>query len=201
MQTLIVKSNIRNQPPVANTRTETVVLARPQNGHTGTNGHGNGNGQANRALIDAIVNSKVYQEYERAFMDTTGLPVALKPVENWQLPHHGQRGENEFCALLAQKSRSCAACLRVQEKLCEKSAVEAQTVTCPVGMCDTAVCVRMEAYERNTKPLIDFYLQRSQLVTIHAEGEPENIFARTLNALSALDGPQPPGQWPSATWV
>src|SRR6185295_7341281 len=140
MQTLSVKSNNESQPQVANTRTETVVLARPQNGHTtGTNGHGNG--QANRALVDAIVNSKVYQEYERAFMDATGLPVALKPVENWQLPHHGQRGENSFCELLAQKSRSCAACLQVQEKLCEKSAVEPQTVTCPVGMCDSAVPV------------------------------------------------------------
>ena len=107
------------------------------------NGGGNGNGHANRALIEAVVNSKVYQEYERAFTEMTGLPVTLTPVETWQLPHHGRRGENPFCALLAQKSRSCSACLQMQEKLCNQSATEAQTVTCAVGLCDTAVPVRL----------------------------------------------------------
>jgi AraC-like DNA-binding protein/ligand-binding sensor protein len=112
---------------------------KPENTTTVTNG----NGSANRALIDAMVNSKVYQEYEHAFTETTGLPVALRPVETWQLPHHGKRGENPFCSLLAQKSRSCGACLQVQERLCEKSANEAQTVVCPMGLCDTAVPVKL----------------------------------------------------------
>ena len=53
--------------------------------------NGNGNGSANRKLVDTMVNSKLYQEYERAFMEMTGLPVALRPIETWQLPHHGQR--------------------------------------------------------------------------------------------------------------
>ena len=110
---------------------------------TSTQTNGNGNGTANRALIEALVNSKIYQDYERAFTETTGLPVALQPVETWQLPHHGHRKENVFCELLAQKSRSCAACLQVQEKLCEKAALEATTVVCPVGLSDTAVPVRL----------------------------------------------------------
>lgn len=103
----------------------------------------NGNGNANRALIEALVNSKIYQEYERAFSEATGLPVALHPVENWQLPHHGKRNENGFCAMLAQKSRSCSACLQVQQSLVEQAMQEAHTVTCPVGMCDTAVPVKL----------------------------------------------------------
>lgn len=106
-------------------------------------GVADGNGTANRALIEVMVNSKVYQEYERAFTETTGLPVALQPVETWQLPHHGRRKENAFCALLARKSRSCSACLQVQEQLCQSSSLEAQTTTCPVGLCDTAVPVRL----------------------------------------------------------
>jgi AraC-like DNA-binding protein len=69
--------------------------------------------------------------------------VALQPVETWQLPHHGKRNENPFCALVSQKSRACAACLQVQERLCEKAAHEPRTVTCPVGLCDTAVPVRL----------------------------------------------------------
>lgn len=104
---------------------------------------GNGNGNGNRALVEALVSSKVYQEYERAFSDSTGLPVALRPVESWQLPHHGKRNESPFCDLMAQKSRACGTCLQVQESLAEKAAQEPQTVVCPVGMCDTAVPVRL----------------------------------------------------------
>jgi len=102
-----------------------------------------GNGTGNRALIAALVNSKIYREYEQAFTNLTGLPVALQPVETWQLPHHTKRNENPFCALMAQKSRACAGCLQVQERLCEKAAHEPGTVMCPVGLCDTAVPVRL----------------------------------------------------------
>jgi AraC-like DNA-binding protein len=101
------------------------------------------NGTSNRALVDALANSRVYRDYERAFSDMTGLPVALQPVETWQLPHHGKRNENPFCALISKKSRACAACLQVQERLRQKAASDAGSVTCPVGLCDTAVPVRM----------------------------------------------------------
>lgn len=97
----------------------------------------------NKCLIEALTHSKIYQDYERAFSEATGLPVALRPVESWQLPHHGKRAENPFCALVAQKSRACAACLQVQQKLSETATHEAQSVTCQLGLCDTAVPVRM----------------------------------------------------------
>ena len=100
-------------------------------------------GTNNRALIKAISDSKIYQEYERAFNVLTGLPVSLQPVETWQLPHHGKRNENPFCALVSQKSRSCAACLQVWEQLCEKAVNEPKTITCAAGLLDTAVPVRL----------------------------------------------------------
>lgn len=101
------------------------------------------NGNTNRALVDALVNSRIYKEYERAFGDMTGLPIALQPVETWQLPHHNKRNENPFCALMSQKSRACAACLQTQEKLCQQASEGAQTVVCPVGLSDSAVPVWM----------------------------------------------------------
>jgi len=107
------------------------------------NGNSNGNGSGNRALIGVLVNSKIYREYERAFSNLTGLPMALQPVETWQLPHHGKLNENPFCVLVSEKSRACAACLQVQERLCGKATHEPRTVTCPVGLCDTAVPVRL----------------------------------------------------------
>jgi AraC-like DNA-binding protein len=100
-------------------------------------------GANNRAIVDAMVNSKIYQDYEKAFGEATGMPVALRPVESWQLPHHGKSNENPFCHIMAQKSGSCSACLQVQQALSQSATEEPRTITCPVGMCDTAVPVRV----------------------------------------------------------
>ena len=94
-------------------------------------------------LIDALAHSKVFQEYERAFSDATGLPVSLRPVESWQLPHHGKRNENRFCALMAGTSRSCANCLQVQQRLSDNATDQPYTAVCDAGMSDTAVPVRL----------------------------------------------------------
>jgi AraC-like DNA-binding protein/ligand-binding sensor protein len=94
-------------------------------------------------LMEALAGSKIYQDYERAFSEATGLPVALRSVESWQLPHHGKKFENPFCDMMAQKSRACSACLQTQQQLSETATHEAKTVTCQAGLCDTAVPVRM----------------------------------------------------------
>jgi AraC-like DNA-binding protein len=94
-------------------------------------------------LVSALSGSNIYRDYERAFSEATGLPVALRPVESWQLPHHGQRSENPFCAMMAAKSRACAACLQVQQKLSTSARHEAASETCQVGLCDTAVPVKL----------------------------------------------------------
>jgi len=94
-------------------------------------------------LMEALAGSKMYQDYERAFSEATGLAVALRSVESWQLPHHGKKFENPFCDMMAQKSRACAACLQTQQQLSETATHEAKTVTCQAGLCDTAVPVRM----------------------------------------------------------
>ncbi len=94
-------------------------------------------------LVEALISSKIYQDYERAFTAATGLPIVLRPVESWQLPHHQRRNENGFCGLMAQKSRACASCLQVQQKLSEAARHEPQTITCRHGLSDSAVPVRL----------------------------------------------------------
>ncbi len=103
----------------------------------------NGAGSNYRGLIEALLNSRLFQEYERAFTEATGLPVALRPVETWQLPYHGKRNEGPFCSIIAEKSRACASCLSVQERLSELAVEEAQTIGCHNGMCESAVPVRL----------------------------------------------------------
>ena len=104
---------------------------------------GNTGAGSDRNLIEALAGSKLFHEYERAFTEATGLPVALRAVESWQLPHHGQRNESPFCSMVLETSRACASCLQVQEKLAESAAQEPHTVGCPAGLCDTAVPVRL----------------------------------------------------------
>ena len=96
----------------------------------------------NKDLVEALASSTIYQDYERAFSETTGLPVSLRPVESWQLPHRGKRHENIFCGMMAGKSRACAACLRLQQQLSDNAQNEAQTLTCELGLSDTAVPIR-----------------------------------------------------------
>ncbi|NDA69318.1 MAG: AraC family transcriptional regulator, partial [Verrucomicrobia bacterium] len=93
-------------------------------------------------IINTLAHSQVYQDYERAFNETTGLPVNLRPVESWQLPHHGRRNENPFCALMAERSRTCAACLQTQQQLADAARTCPASVTCAFGLCDSAVPVR-----------------------------------------------------------
>src|SRR5262245_17747809 len=98
---------------------------------------------ANGTLLEALTHSDIYRDYERAYTEATGLPVSLRPVETWQLPLHGKPKENAFCALMAEKSRTCAACLQAQEKLCQSAQTEPKTVTCTYGLCEAAVPVRL----------------------------------------------------------
>lgn len=46
-----------------------------------------------------------------------------------------------------------------------------------------SIVVRLEAYNRSTAPLIDFYRERNLLVQVPAIGTPDEIFSRTLAQL------------------
>ena len=94
-------------------------------------------------LITALNRSETFQNYKRAFTEATGMPLTLRQVETWQLPFHGQRKENAFCALMAEKGRTCLACLQLQEKLTHAARLEPATRTCAYGLCESAVPVKL----------------------------------------------------------
>lgn len=41
---------------------------------------------SNHALVGTMTRSQIYQDYEKAFSEATGLPVAFRAVESWQTP-------------------------------------------------------------------------------------------------------------------
>lgn len=96
-----------------------------------------------KQILKKIKDSATYQEYEKAFQESTGLPLTLTPLETWGLPQHQRRNENPFCALLAGDRRSCSACLGAQKDLCAAPDRAANTVTCFAGFTETAVPIRV----------------------------------------------------------
>ena len=51
-----------------------------------------------------------------------------------------------------------------------------------------SITVRMATYERSTAPLIEFYKGLGLLVSVAAVGSPDEICARTMQALGARVG-------------
>src|SRR5205085_7338417 len=61
-----------------------------------------GPGLSNKHLVEMLIRSRLFRDYEGVFTKATGLPLALRPLEYWQLEHHQKTNENHFCALLAE---------------------------------------------------------------------------------------------------
>jgi AraC-like DNA-binding protein/ligand-binding sensor protein len=99
--------------------------------------------QSYRKLVEKLSHSQIYQDYERAYSQTTGLPLSLRPVEVWQLVQQGKEYQNPFCALMVQNSRSCAACLEAQRHITNPNALEPCTAVCFAGLTDATVPVRV----------------------------------------------------------
>ncbi len=128
----------------------------------------------NNKLTERFSRTQIYQEYERAFTEATGLPLTLRPPESWQPVHHGRKNENPFCALMSKSSKSCAACLEIQVKLAESKGSEARSATCFAGLCDTAVPVQVDNK-------IIGYLQTGQILL---KKPTKAQFARTAKQLT-----------------
>lgn len=96
-----------------------------------------------KELVEQLKKSQIYRDYEQAFRDTTGLPISLRPIEAFNLPHHGDPNENPFCSLMACTNQTCAACLQLQKRVEEEARMEPKTLKCFAGLCDSAVPIRV----------------------------------------------------------
>lgn len=94
-------------------------------------------------MIEQVVHSELFQDYERAYSTATGLPLAFRPLETFDLPFHGKRRENSFCALMAKKGGSCGDCPQMQEKLHRDTSEKSTAATCAHGLCEASVPVRL----------------------------------------------------------
>ena len=99
--------------------------------------------QRSRSVVEHLRRSDIFRDYQQAFRETTGLPINLRPIEAFDLPHHKDPKQAPFCALLAQSNKSCAACLQLQKRVEEEAKLEPKTLKCFAGLCDSSVPVRV----------------------------------------------------------
>ena len=85
--------------------------------------------------------------------------------------------------------RICKACKAVYHVIRQPSKTDGVCDACGENLFQReddrpeAVTVRMETYERSTAPLIGFYRNLGLLLPVAAIGSPEEICARTMEAL------------------
>ena len=99
----------------------------------------------NKELVDTLRRSKLFRNYEHVFSEATGLPLTLRPVDYWQLEHQGKKHQNPFCAMLAERPATLAVCLRAHQDIIDHTGLIPHTVTCPFGLTETAVPVKLGA--------------------------------------------------------
>ena len=92
-------------------------------------------------IVRQLSESQIYRDYETAFSEATELPLGLRTHEIWRHALEGKKQANPFCVLLAKSSKSCAACLEVQDRLTKgaKDPTASATVSCFAGLSDTVV--------------------------------------------------------------
>jgi AraC-like DNA-binding protein len=93
--------------------------------------------------VAALSESQIYGDYERAFKGGTGLPLTLHEPEMFRLVQYSSQGESPFCSLMGKTHKTCAACYALQQNLGQIAGLEAKTLTCFAGLCESAVPVRV----------------------------------------------------------
>ena len=139
-------------------------------------------------ILDGFPRTVGQAESLRRLMLDEGL--SLSAVVNYELP------VSEIVARLSGR-RTCEKCKAVYHVTELPPKAEGKCDRCNGNLFQReddrpeSIKVRLEAYERSTAPLIDFYHNLGALLPVSAAGSPELICQRTLSALAARHVKQP----------
>jgi adenylate kinase len=110
------------------------------------------------------------------------LGVALDAVLSYELPLQ------EIVHRIGGR-RTCPKCKAVYHITARPPATNATCDDCGGALIHRdddrpdAVRVRLQTYTEATRPLTEFYAERKMLISISAQGEPDEIFEQTLHSL------------------
>jgi AraC-like DNA-binding protein/ligand-binding sensor protein len=108
-------------------------------------------------LVARLQKAEIFRDYQQAFQTATGLPLALRAAGAFDAPLAGAKNANPFCALMAAKSKTCAACLELQQRAEAEAAVGQKTLECFAGLNDSLVPIRLGEH-------VVAYLQTGQVM-------------------------------------
>ena len=145
-------------------------------------------GERDVSVLSHLRQTEVFRDYQNAFETTTGLPLALRAAGSFDSPLRGSRRVNPFCALMAAKTKSCAACLQLQRRMEESVIAEPRTFECFAGLNESAVPVRMGEN-------VIGYLQTGQVLL---RSPSKSRFRDTVSQLSAWEAEGDMGRWEAA---
>ena len=100
-------------------------------------------GRRGTDIVGLLRASPIFRDYQQAFQTATGLPLALRAADSFQAPLEGAKNIAPFCALMAARSRTCAACLQTQQRIEAEAAAGPCTQECFAGLNDSAVPLRL----------------------------------------------------------
>ena len=95
------------------------------------------------SVVSRLRSTAIFRDYQQAFENTTGLPLALRQAGSFQSPLHGSARLNPFCALMAGRNPSCASCLQLQQEVEVRAGLQPATLECFAGLSESAVPVRI----------------------------------------------------------
>jgi AraC-like DNA-binding protein/ligand-binding sensor protein len=94
-------------------------------------------------LADKLSHSQILRDYEQAFSEATGLPLAFQPVGNVSPALTSSAFANAFCGELTKTADGCRLCAEMQGRLTAPGTADSRSETCPAGLTDSAVPVRL----------------------------------------------------------
>ena len=97
----------------------------------------------NRDLVARIETSQLFLDYRSAFETATGLPLTIRAAGSFQPPLAGSSRMNPFCALMASRNKSCAACLELQQRAEQESCGQSKTLECFAGLHDSVIPIQL----------------------------------------------------------
>ena len=133
-------------------------------------------------ILDGFPRTLVQAEALKQHMANEGL--TLNAVVNYELPL------GEIVARLSGR-RTCRQCKAVFHVTAQPPRAEGRCDHCGGELFQReddrpeSIAARMDAYERSTLPLIQFYSHLGLLLPVGAGGSPEEIYERTMTALAA----------------
>lgn len=93
-------------------------------------------------LTRRLSQSQIFRDYERAFSEATGLPLAFQPAEDRKPAMRASEWANDFCRRMTETTPGCKLCFEAQNELCKDDG-ETHTIACRAGLTDSAVPVRV----------------------------------------------------------